>query len=65
MKNCSIKVDKVTRKATIEFDLDESYGDSKSGRTIIVSSTEGPAVVDPDIPDLRVNFSAFRKKPKG
>ena len=65
MKNCKITVDKVTRKVTLEFDIDESYGDSKSHRTIIVSSTEGPTIIDPDIPDLRVNLTAYRKKPKG
>lgn len=65
MKNCKITVNKTTRKVNIEFDLDESYGDSKSGRTTIVASSEGPTIIDPDIPDLRVNFQAFRKKPKG
>ena len=63
MKNVKLTHDKVAKKLIIEIDLDTSYGDSKSGRTTIVASTEGNARIDADQPDLKIGLNVFRTKP--
>lgn len=61
MKNCEITIK--NKKMTIEIDLEKAYGDSKSGKTIIIASTEGNVRPDADQPDLMVGLNVYRKKP--
>jgi hypothetical protein len=63
MKNVELNHDKKSKKLHITIDLDQCYGDSKSGRTTIVASTEGNVRIDPDQPDLKLGLNLFRTKP--
>ena len=47
MKNVSIKTN--DQILTISVDLSKNFGPSKSGKTIIIASTEGNKEVAPDI----------------
>ena len=41
MKNVEMKVSEDGTKLTIEVDLTQEFGPSKSGKTIVIASTEG------------------------
>lgn len=47
MKNIEIKME--GNKAIITVDMDKSFGESKSGKSIIIASTEGNKQIKPDI----------------
>ncbi|MCL4513559.1 MAG: hypothetical protein M1421_06085 [Candidatus Eremiobacteraeota bacterium] len=58
MKNVEMTVD--GNILTIKVDLTKEFGPSASGKTIIISSTEGAAPV-PDREE-KVNLNVYRKK---
>lgn len=64
MKNVDIKLEGPgKKKMIITVDLSESFGDSKSGKTIIIASSEGNIRVNPDEPDIMLGLNVYRRKP--
>jgi hypothetical protein len=57
MKNVSISVDGEILK--IEIDLSKDLGKSKSGKTLVVASSEGNVVV-PDHPNMRLGINVYK-----
>jgi hypothetical protein len=53
MKNCEIKTEGT--KLIIVIDLSKSFGPSKSGKTVIVASTEGNAKIGSNGVQLGLN----------
>jgi hypothetical protein len=61
MKN--IKMTVYGSRLVIEVDLKTEFGPSKSGKTTIVASTEGPErVPSPEFADVRVGLNVYRQK---
>ncbi len=48
-------------KLIIEVDLTQEFGPSKSGKTIIVASTEGSVPV-PSKPEIQVGVNVYKSK---
>ena len=48
-------------KLIIEVDLTQEFGPSKSGKTIIVASTEG-SVPAPSNPEIQVGVNVYKSK---
>jgi hypothetical protein len=61
MKNVAMKV--TGNKLIIEVDLSQELGPSKSGKTLLIASTEGNAAC-PDREDIRVGLNVYRYPPK-
>ena len=57
MKNVEVKID--GNKLNIEIDLTKDYGPSKSGKTIIIATTEGNKLIKDDI---RLGLNCYRYK---
>ena len=47
-------------KLTVEIDLSQTHGRSRSGKTVIVATTSGNAKV-PEHEDIRIGINAYRK----
>ena len=65
MQNVELKVTK--NKLTIEIDLSKELGPSKSGKTILIASTEGNASV-PGAESVKIGLNVYKAnpdKPKG
>jgi len=60
MKNVEMKVE-VHHFLTIKVDLTKDFGPSSSGKTIIISSTEGNVAVDGH-EEAKVGLNVYRKK---
>lgn len=58
MKNVDIKVDQKTQKVTITIDLKARHGVSKSGKTVIVASTEGNVSI-PGHESIKLGINAY------
>jgi len=56
MKNVEMKMQ--GKKLVIEVDTDKDFGPSKSGKTIIVASTEGNQTVN----GVTVGLNVYRKR---
>ncbi|MFA6448903.1 MAG: hypothetical protein WCX65_05515 [bacterium] len=56
-KNISITVDGDIMK--IEIDLAKDFGKSKSGKTLVVASSEGNVPV-PDHPNMRLGINVYK-----
>lgn len=61
MKNVVTKVSADKKKLTIEIDLTANHGPSKSGKTVIIATTEGNQKVDGT--DVVLGINCYRKKP--
>ncbi|HWQ66529.1 MAG TPA: hypothetical protein VN372_06635 [Methanospirillum sp.] len=59
MKNIEMTVEGT--KLTIIVDLSKDYGESKSGKSITIASTEGNISV-PDNEDIKIGLNIYRKK---
>ena len=58
MKNIEMTVD--GNILTIKVDLNQEFGPSNSGKTIIISSSEGNQSV-PDTTDVKIGLNVYRK----
>lgn len=58
MKNVEMKVDK--DKLTITVDLKKEFGDSKSGRNVIIASSEGNAPIPGT--QAKIGINVYRSK---
>ncbi len=59
MKNVEMKVD--GDKLTITVDLSKEFGPSSSGKTIIVSSTEGNQTIEYKEGQYKIGLNIYRK----
>jgi hypothetical protein len=59
MKNVDIKVE--NNIMTITVDLAKEFGPSASGKTIIVATTEGNAVI-PGYENTKIGLNVYKKK---
>ena len=57
MKNMTMRV--VDGKLVIEVDLSQEVGPSKSGKTVLIATTEGNADC-PDREDVKVGLNVYR-----
>lgn len=61
MKNVDIKIEK--KKMIIEVDLSKEFGQSESGKTIIVATTSGSMDV-PGFEGFKLGLNCYKKKEK-
>ena len=59
MKNVEMTVEGST--LTIKVDISKDYGESKSGKSITIASTEGNISI-PDHEDIKIGLNIYRKK---
>lgn len=59
MKNMEMKVEGST--LTITVDLAKEFGESKSGKSIVIGSSEGNISI-PDNDDIKIGLNVYRKK---
>ena len=59
MKNVEMSVE--GKILTIKVDLTKEFGPSSSGKTIIISSTEGNQSV-PDTENIKIGLNVYKKK---
>jgi len=57
MKNTEMKIE--GNKLTITIDLEKEFGPSKSGKTIVIASTEGNQPV-PDHEDIKIGINCYK-----
>jgi len=58
MKNCEMKLDGSI--LTITVDISKEFGKSASGKSIIISSTEGNVSI-PEKEDIKIGLNIYRK----
>ena len=58
MKNCEMKLDGTI--LTITVDISKEFGKSASGKSIIISSTEGSVTI-PEKEDIKIGLNIYRK----
>ncbi len=63
MKNAVVKVSSDKKKLTIEVDLSKELGPSKSGKTIIIATSEGNQKVEGT--DVVLGLNLYKKKTEG
>jgi len=61
MQNVDMKLDGDT--LVIRVDLAKRLGDSKSGKTVLVATTEGNVKV-PGSKEIQIGLNVYEKKPK-
>lgn len=59
MKNVEMKVEE--NILTIKVDLTKEFGPSATGKTIIISSTEGNIPI-PEKEDVKIGLNVYKKK---
>ena len=59
MKNVKTSID--GKKLTIEVDLAQEFGPSKTGKTIIIASTEGNIPISTPNGNVVIGFNCYRK----
>lgn len=59
MKNMEMKVEGTT--LTISVDLSKEFGESKSGKSIVIGSSEGNISI-PGNDDIKIGLNVYRKK---
>lgn len=58
MKNCEMTLD--GNILTIKVDISKEFGKSSSGKSIIISSTEGNVSI-PEKEEIKIGFNVYRK----
>ena len=59
MKNVDMKLEGST--LTIKVDISKDFGESKSGKSITIASTEGNVSI-PENEDIKIGLNIYRKK---
>jgi hypothetical protein len=59
MKNMEMKIEGTV--LTITVDLAKEFGESKSGKSIVIGSSEGNISI-PDNDDIKIGLNVYRKK---
>jgi len=60
MVNVKMAVDK-KNILTIRVDLNENNGESKSGKSIIIASTEGNVALDGDLRNIKIGLNVYKQ----
>ena len=60
MKNIKMAVDK-DNILIIKVDLNEDFGESKSGKSIVIASTEGNVALDGDLANIKIGLNVYRQ----
>ena len=60
MKNVKMVVNK-NNILTIRVDLNKNYGDSKSGKSIVIASTEGNVSLDDELPNIKIGLNVYKQ----
>ena len=61
MKNVKIIVDK-DNILTIEVDLNENHGESKTGKSIVIASTEGNVALDDgELSNIKIGLNVYKQ----
>jgi hypothetical protein len=60
MKNVKMVVDK-DNILTIKVDLNEDYGESKSGKSIVIATTEGNVALDSELSNIKIGLNVYRQ----
>jgi len=60
MKNVRMTVDK-DNILTIKVDLNENYGESKSGKSIVIASTEGNVPLNNELPNIKIGLNVYEQ----
>jgi len=60
MKNIKMKVDK-NNILIIQVDLNANYGESKSGKSIIIASTEGNVALDGELSNIKIGLNVYKQ----
>ena len=60
MKNIEMAVDK-DNILTIKVDLNEDFGESKSGKSIVIASTEGNVALDGDLANIKIGLNVYKQ----
>ncbi|WP_421909723.1 hypothetical protein [Methanolacinia petrolearia] len=59
MKNVDMKLE--GNSLTIKVDISKDFGESKSGKSITIASTEGNVSI-PDNEEIKIGLNIYRKK---
>lgn len=59
MKNVEMSIEGTT--LTIKVDISKDYGESKSGKSFTIASTEGNISI-PEHEDIKIGLNIYRKK---
>lgn len=60
MKNINIVIDEKKKIATITVDLTKRFGPSKSGKTVVIASSEGNQKIGLD--DIAIGLNVYTKE---
>ena len=64
MKNINMVVDK-DNILTIKVDLNENFGESKSGKSEIIASTEGNVALDDELSNIKIGLNVYKQIYRG
>ena len=62
MKNVKWEIDSKTKVMKIEVDLTKDFGQSKTGKSICIASTQGNVPIG--IEDLKLGLNVYKDKPQ-
>ena len=62
MKNVDMDIDQKKQILTIKVDLSKDFGDSKSGKSMIIATTEGNVSLNGDFEDVMIGLNVYREK---
>ena len=60
MKNVKMEIDK-DNILTIQVDLNKNYGESKSGKSIVIASTEGNVALDGELSNIKIGLNVYKQ----
>jgi hypothetical protein len=62
MKNIDMEIDQKKQILTMKIDLSKDMGDSKSGKSTIIATTEGNVSLGGDFEDVMIGLNVYREK---
>jgi hypothetical protein len=60
MKNINMIVDK-DNILTIKVDLNQNFGESKSGKSTVIASTEGNVALDGGLSNIKIGLNVYKQ----
>jgi bacterioferritin (cytochrome b1) len=60
MKNINMVVDK-DNILTIKVDLNKKFGESKSGKSEVIASTEGNVALDGELSNIKIGLNVYKQ----
>ena len=62
VKNIDMEIDQKKQILTIKIDLSKDFGDSKSGKSTIIATTEGNVSLSGGFEDVMIGLNVYREK---